>query len=453
MERLTPLPHQERMIDWCLSRKSGYIQGGTGVGKTGVLWTVAEALRSAFGGLVLVLVPNSILTQFAEDSKHWLTGIERPLVLEGCVKINDRAAFFRDPDMGCIVLLSHESLQFKAVADALKQLKFTAVLVDEATRFRHGNTNRTRALLAISKRAKRFFLASGTPVVKNPLDIWLPMKMIDPKWCGITNKDLFVQEFCVTEEGYGGRPIPVDVRPEKKALLDSLLDRHRITCRLSDVRELPERLVSVRRVELSAEQRKVYNELKDTLALELKRTTDEAFNLEVQTYVARMLRLTEIAAGFARNIDGEVAYLKSSKTDELVELLQDPTPTIVWTWWRPEQLLVGSALTKAGIPWTNDPQEFHHGRGQVLLMQMAKGGFGLNILRAERMVYHSLCWDLETFLQSMERNNRLNTEHERLYVVHLIAAGTIDEKIHARLTDKAKMAGKLSRVDALSLLQ
>jgi SNF2 family DNA or RNA helicase len=453
MERLTPLPHQERMIDWCLSRKSGYIQGGTGVGKTGVLWTVAEALRSAFGGLVLVLVPNSILSQFVEDSGRWLIGMERPLVLGGCIKINDRASFFRDRDMGGIVLLSHESLQFKAVADALKKLSFTAVLVDEATRFRHGNTNRTRALLAISKRAKRFFLASGTPVVKNPLDIWLPMKMIDPKWCGITNKDLFVQEFCVTEEGYGGRPIPVDVRPEKKALLDSLLDRHRITCSLSDVRELPERLVSVRRVELSAEQRRAYNELKDTLALELKRTTDEAFSLEVQTYVARMLRLTEIAAGFARNIDGKVAYLKSSKTDELVELLQDSTPTIVWTWWRPEQLLVGSALKKADIPWTNDPQEFHHGRGQVLLMQMAKGGFGLNVLRAERMVYHSLCWDLETFLQSMERNNRLNTEHERLYVVHLIAAGTIDEKIHARLTDKAKMAGKLSRVDALSLLQ
>jgi SNF2 family DNA or RNA helicase len=415
---------------------------------------VAEVWDVTFGGRTLILVPNSILTQFAQDSLRWLqTGtLGRLSLLSGANTIKERVAAISKWTQG-ILLLSHESLQFKAVADALKKLRFTAVLVDEATRFRHGNTNRTRALLAISKRAKRFFLASGTPVVKNPLDIWLPMKMIDPKWCGITHKDLFVQEFCVTKEGYGGRPIPVDVRPEKKALLDSLLDRHRITCSLSDVRELPERLVSVRRVELSAEQRRAYNELKDTLALELKRTTDEAFSLEVQTYVARMLRLTEIAAGFARNIDGEVAYLKSSKTDELVELLQDSTPTIVWTWWRPEQLLVGSALKKADIPWTNDPQEFHHGRGQVLLMQMAKGGFGLNVLRAERMVYHSLCWDLETFLQSMERNNRLNTEHERLYVVHLIAAGTIDEKIHARLTDKAKMAGKLSRVDALSLLQ
>ncbi len=456
--RYTALPHQIRAIDWALGRKSGYVTYGTGTGKTGVIWTLAEVFSCSSFGRVLVVVPNSILTQFTEDAARWIEpGEQRDLrVLGPELSITQRAARISRWTRG-ILLLSHEALQFRAVADALKKHDIAALLVDEATRFRNPAANRTKALTAISRRSARVFLFSGTPVVKNPTDLWSPMKMIDPNWCvvagqAVSRKELFIAEFCTTEEGFGGRPIPTGVRKDKEAALNQLLDNYRITCQLSDVRELPERAVSVRWVELSPEQRAAYQELKDTLILELRRVSDEDFRLKVDTYVARMLRLSEIAAGFARNIDGDVAELKSAKTAELIEMLQDPTPTIVFTWFRPEHALVGKALTRAGIDWTADPRAFQEGGGTVLLIQLAKGGFGLNLQRAVRTIYHSISYDLEYMLQSLDRNNRLTTEHPNLYVVYLLARGTVDERQYERLLGKATTARQLSRADALALL-
>lgn len=468
----TPLPHQERAINAILERPALYVAYGTGTGKFGIMVTAAEALYYAFGGQVLILSPNSILDQQVRDMDDWIpdTWRDSGRVLGGSLTLRDRAEALRTPFSG-ITLLSHEGMggsvlgpdeeRESPVAMALAGLRPTAVLVDEASRFRN-NSKRTNSLISLGGRTARRYMFSGTQVVKNPLDVWWPMKFINLGWCRgpdgrpITRKTDFLAQYCVMDPA-AWKPTPLpQVRPETKAELLRNLDAWRITCQLSDVRGLPERIVKVRTVPLSPEQARAYATLRDTLALEIARESAESFRTQVRTYATRMLRLLELAAGFARNADHEwVPFKTSAKTRELVELLEgDASPTVVWTLWRPEQELVCLALQRAGLRYTLSYQDFQDPNGSpILVQQIAAGGVGLNLQRASRMIYHSLSWDAELMSQSLDRNMRLSTVHPSLAVDYIVADRTLDQYVLDKLGGKADLAKTMTRTDALAMLR
>jgi SNF2 family DNA or RNA helicase len=346
-------------------------------------------------------------------------------------------------------MLSHEALSFHMIRDALKTVTWGAVFVDELGRFRRWSA-RTRTLLALKARRRVGF--TGTLVVKSPSDVWYPCRFIKPGLFGISRKEVFDAEYCILG-GYTGTE-PIDVRPDREAQLNQHLDAVRITTDLADIRTMPPRTTTVRRVDLLPRQGQVYAELRDTLRLEIERTNDASFELRVNTYVARMQRLQEIAAGFARNLDGEIEYFPCAKTNELIELLEDdPQPTIVWTWWVPEREAVEHALYKAGILHALfvGRGRFLDGETDTLVLSLAQGAHGLNLDRATRMIYHSLPWDLDIMLQSQERNFRLTTTEPK-EIVHLVTRGTVDTYVHGTVLRKGRVAQKFTRSSALAAL-
>jgi SNF2 family DNA or RNA helicase len=222
---------------------------------------------------------------------------------------------------------------------------------------------------------------------------------------------------------------------------------------------MPERSVYVHRVDLTGPQATAYHELRDTLRLTIERLTDDEFSLHVKTYVSSLQRLQEIAAGFARNTDGDVVtFASSAKTNETLSILADEpgVPTIVWTWWRPELDGVVRELSRAGYSvctLERDGRErFIAGAADVLVAQLASGGYGLNLERADRMIYHSLPWDLEIYLQSQDRNYRMTSTHAKT-IYHVLANKTVDERVRTRLNEKAGTAKALSRSEALEMLR
>lgn len=448
---LGPAPHQAYAIEQILARDKLAVFYGTGTGKSMIMAKAAELI----GGRCLFLVPNSLIEQMVEEVHRW-TDLDvesgRLTPLGGWLPIRTRAALIRQDSVWTHLILSHEALSHKPIHDALRTIEFEAIFVDESSRFRN-YSNRTKHLLGL--RAHRRYIFSGTPVVKSPSDLWYPMRFLDRDWCGLTRREIFNAEYCVLG-GYTGTE-PLRIRNDRVDQLNGILDRYRITATLSGVREMPSRTVSTRRVDLLPQQVRLYNELRDTLRLELRLADDATFSSRVSTYVARMLRLQEIAAGFARNVDGDVVYLPSAKTQELLELLEDPTPTIVWTWWVPEYEEVCRVLDQRGLRFSrlNDPggrDQFLRGDVDVLVAQIASGGFGLNLDRAVRSIYHSLSFDAELMAQSLDRNWRWTTEQDK-HVIYLLARGTIDEHVRTRLQEKAGVASTLTRSEALSMLQ
>jgi hypothetical protein len=452
-------PHQDRAIDVIMDDMFKLIEYGTGTGKTRVFVESTEALVTAGDVPILILVPNSLIEQTVEEFDKWVgwEWVEKHLMVLGSdFKIEDRRQHLKFGKFN-VYLMSHESLSYPIVREGVASRQWMAVFVDEASRFRN-YSKRTTTLQTIGRKAKSRYAFTGNLAPKNPADVWYVTNWLKPGVWGTTSRKTFITDYCILGGWQGTQPI--GIRPDRIAKFLAVMDSLRIKCDLRDLRTMPDRVMNVHRVNLDKKARSAYTQMQETLRVEIERVDESTFQSHAKTYATRLQRLQEIGAGFTRNVDGDVVALPCAKTSALIELLEDdPTlPTVLWYWWRPEMEGIAKALRLRKIPFTwfgspNAVQDFMSGKVNIFVSQLAKGGYGLNLTRAERMIYHSQPWDLDAYLQSQERNMRLTTTADRLEIIHLVTRNTVDEYVRHRLVEKADMSSKLTKSQALEMLR
>lgn len=459
LTKLVRMPHQYQALQAIASRDNVLCEYGTGTGKTLILVETCKLLVSLGDVPIILAVPNSLIEQTYDEFLVWagVSWTERNIAVLGTgVSIYQRREQLKRGRHN-VYLISHESFSYKEIREGLYYRKWAAALIDEGSRFRN-YSKRTVTLKALGSKSLSRYVFTGRLMVRTPADVFYVMNFLDPKLFGTMNREIFVREYCIMG-GYGGDQA-VGIRPEKLGQLKEIMDAHSIRCELRDIREMPERELIVYKVDMLPAQRKAYHEMRDTLSLEIERLAEPEFKSKAKTYATRLQRLQEIAAGFARNIDGDVINLPSPKTAETMNILEDTpdVPTIVWYWWIPERDRIATELKRRRIPFSifgfPDAQaQFQSGRTNVFLAQLARGGYGLNLPRALRMIYHSLPWDLDCYLQSQERNVRLNTTAKYLSIIHIVGRDTADEYVRSKLLDKAGISSLLSKSQALELLR
>lgn len=451
--------HQDRAIDACLDRESVLVEYGTGTGKTRVYVELTDAIVAAGEVPILITVPNSLIEQTFEEFQKWL-GFDwcekYLLILDGSYSIEDRRHHLRYGKYA-VYLISHEAMSYPQIREGLASRRWAAAIVDEASRFRN-YSNRTKTLATLGSRAATRYVFTGNLAPRAPSDVWYVMNFLKSALFGTRNAQTFKSTYCLMG-GFENRDV-IGLRPDKAAEFRSIMDSMRISCQLSDIRDLPERVLHVPRVTMPKVARAAYKTLQETLRLEIERVDDETFHSLVKTYATRLQRLQEITAGFARNVDGDVVGLPCAKTTAMLELLEDEpdSPTVLWYWWRPELDAITASLKKRkinhvifGQPGAVD--KFMSGETNVIVSQLAKGGYGLNLTRATRMIYHSLPWSLDIYLQSQERNMRLTTTADHLEILHLTTRDSVDEYVRHKLLARADMSRQLTKSQALELLR
>lgn len=454
------MEHQDVAIDAMLDRDSLLTEYGTGTGKSRIYIELIEALILAGEVPIIVAVPNSLIEQTVEEFTKWLGEpwvLKHLLVLDGSYSIGDRRHHLKFGRFACY-LISHEAMSYPEIREALGSRRWAAAIIDEASRFRN-YSNRTKALNTLGARAASRYAFTGNLAPRAPTDVWYVMNFLKPGLFGTRNIQTFKMNYCIMG-GFENRAA-IGIRPDKIAEFRAIMDANRISCQLSDVRsDLPDRVLHTPRVTMPKVTRAAYKELQETLRLEIERVDDETFQSHVKTYATRLQRLQEITAGFARNIDGEVVGLPCAKTTALLEMLEDEpdTPTVIWYWWRPELDTITAALKKHKISFVTfgdagAVERFMNGEVNVFVSQLAKGGYGLNLTRATRMIYHSLPWSLDIYLQSQERNMRLTTTAKNLEILHLVTRDSVDEYVRHKLLQRADVSRQLTRSQALELLK
>jgi SNF2 family DNA or RNA helicase len=454
-----PQPHQQSAIERIMDEESLLIEYGTGTGKTRIATEVATVLLANGEIPGLVIVPNSIIDQTVEEFTKW-TGerwVDRYVhALDGSLSIYQRREALKR-GRAHIYIISTESLSYGLIREGVASREWGWVIIDEASRYRN-YSKRTVTLQMIGKRAASRYALTGNLMVRAPTDVWYITNWLRPGIWGTRDLKIFKATYCIMG-GYSGTAA-IGIRPDKKDEFLEIMNSLRIQCELSDIRDMPERTLEVRKVGFGVTQRAAYEQMREELLVEIENTDEESFRSEASTYAVRLLRLQEICAGFSRNVDGEVARLASPKTEELLDLLEDSptTPTVIWYWWRPELDTIRAGLARHGFAYSvfgekGAVDRFMRGEVDIIVSQLQKGGFGLNLTRATRMIYHSLPWDLDVYSQSQERNMRLTTTADHLEIVHLVVRGSVDEYVRGRLLEKADVSATLSRSQALAILR
>jgi SNF2 family DNA or RNA helicase len=174
---------------------------------------------------------------------------------------------------------------------------------------------------------------------------------------------------------------------------------------------------------------------------------------------ARMIKLQQIASGFIVDEHGQTHQLMPPDDNPrlqalLTELDKDHVKTIVWCRFKEDIRTCAEALFWLGIKsveyhgavkpdrrqqaieeFMNDPE------CRVFLGQPKAGGTGINLSKAEKIIWYSHVFDAIDRNQASERATKVGGHHVAL--VDLNALGTIDSYILSKLTDKKNTANSV----------
>lgn len=153
--------------------------------------------------------------------------------------------------------------------------------------------------------------------------------------------------------------------------------------------------------------------------------------------------------------------VQGSKITALTELLQTilesndkENGVLVFSQFTSYLALVQQALKDANIPYlyidgsvpvkkrTELVNKFQNGDCQVFLISLKAGGLGLNLTRANYVVHMDPWWNPAIEAQATDRAHRIG-QKQHVTVYHLIASGTIEEKIQRLHERKRNLANDI----------
>ena len=217
---------------------------------------------------------------------------------------------------------------------------------------------------------------------------------------------------------------------------------------------MPDKVYQKRIVQMTAEQKRLYNSMKSIALAELNKKVCSTMNVLTQ-----MLRLHQITCGHFKADDGTTMALKNNRMSELLDVLEEcEGKVIIWSNYVQDIENIAKEIGKrfgegsfctyyggtkqkhrqASIDNFQDPDSpvrFFIGNPQP-------GGYGITLTAAKTVVYYSNSYDLEKRLQSEDRAHRIG-QTDKVNYVDIICEESVDEKIVAALRQKIDIANEI----------
>ena len=331
--------------------------------------------------------------------------------------------------------------------------------IDESTTIKNPTAKRTKNILKIGNLAKYRRILTGSPVTKSPLDLYSQCKFLDPFHLNQQSYYSFRTRYAnMIERNFGGRRVQLVGSYRNLGELTTLLDKFSYRVLKEECLDLPEKVFTKRHVQLTAEQKKVYNQLRQTALAMLDDKMMSTMNV-----ITQMMRLHQVTCGHFKADDDSVTLLDNNRVDTLLDLLEETDgKVIIWANYRQDIKNIVDTLKKrhgddstveyhGGVDPTlrqenialfqekNSPTRYFVGNTQT-------GGYGITLTAANTVIYYSNNYDLEKRLQSEDRAHRIGQTGSVTYV-DLIAEETIDEKIVKALRKKIDIANEIMGED------
>lgn len=342
----------------------------------------------------------------------------------------------------------------------LNEMRFAAVVADEAHRAKDPKSKRTRALWAIahgsSQDGARIAL-TGTPVANNPSDFWSLLHFINPEeWPSRTK---FIDRYCVTAwNAFGGVDV-VGIRPELREEFFGIVDRYFVRrTKAMVLKHLPPVVHHRLDVEMSPKQARAYKGMDKDMLAKLDSGTIVATDSLTQR-----LRREQLASAYLEVHGDDVTLCEpSSKIDALIDLLQNDIPqdesVVVFAKSRQLIDLLDARLAKVGITHgritgaENDTERdwairnFQAGMFRVVLCTYAAASEGITLTRGKHLVRIQRTDNAVEDKQAHDRVHRIGAEiHDVIDVWDIVAIGTVDEDVIDNLDGKSAMAEQITR--------
>lgn len=373
------------------------------------------------------------------------------------------------------------------IRDFLESAKFgAAAVVDESQRIKNPKITRTKFVMKLSSRTDVRRILTGTPITNSPFDAWSQFYFLDPSILDVPNYSAFKSEYAhlipvdsglmrhIRERGARFDPQLVsrnsDGTPRYKNLdkLQKLIAPYSYRVLKKDCLDLPPKVYERVFVELTKEQRRVYNTLRDQLLIEW------AGEVSTANKLTSLVRLQQIVCGYLVMEAGANPIQLFDKPESnprikaMLDVVEDAGDQsgIIWARFREDIAAIARVLRWA---YGGDSVvEYHGGIGRkdrttnlarmadrsarFFVGQQASGGTGTTITAASFCIYYSNDFSLENRLQSEDRPHRIGQTRSVTYF-DIEARETIDRKLIATYLAKKDVSDSVTGDEATEWLR
>jgi len=356
-----------------------------------------------------------------------------------------------------ILIMNVEALSTdKGVKFASKFLNSHKILmaIDESTTIKTPSAKRTKNIIGLGKFAKYRRIMTGSPVTKNPLDLYSQCEFLDPWLLDFTSYYAFRNRYAEMKTMHlRGRSIQVVDEFKNLGELSETVKTFSERILKEDCLDLPPKNWIKRHITLSNEQKKAYEQMKKAAMAVLngKVTT-------TMTVLTQLMRLHQITCGHFTADDGSTQLIPNNRITELMNILEETEgKAIIWANYQKDMTQILNNITKTYGPgsvvdyYGLTPQEDRQDnirkfqsdpKCRFLVGTPSTGGYGITLTAANTVIYYSNGYDLEKRLQSEDRAHRIGQKKNVTYI-DIICEDTVDEKIVKALRDKINIASEV----------
>lgn len=396
---------------------------------------------------VLIVAPLSILSVWEAEFAQFAAFDYALAVLTGDgVKKTDTLRHMNGTALQ-VAVVNYESAW--RMEQALAAWGPDLIVCDEGHKIKTHNISASKAMHRLGAKAGYRLLLTGTLITNKAIDVFSPYKFLNPTIFGTSFYAFRSRYFDMV--GYGNHT-PV-LKRSMEAELSARLHSIAYRAAKADCLDLPETTDVVRQVELEPAARKIYRSLVKESFAEL-----DSGEVTAPNVLTRLLRLSQLTGGFLGNDENAaVQQISSAKLSAMEDILESAVAEgqklVIIARFLPEIRAICKELDGRGLRYACITGEVQDRAAQVALFQndpdvpvfvgqIATAGLGLTLTAASTMVFYSLDYSMSNYEQAKARIHRVGQRNPCTYI-HLIAKGTVDEKVLTALRNKADLAKAL----------
>ena len=330
----------------------------------------------------------------------------------------------------------------------------TFMAIDESTTIKNPGAKRTKNIVGLGKYAKFRRIMTGSPVTKSPLDLFKQCEFLDEYLLDHSSYYTFRTRYAIMRKAhFNGRSVEIVVGYKNLGELSDKLKPFSYRVLKDDCLDLPKKTFMKRGISLSAEQDKVYKQMKQMALAQLNGKV-----ITTASALTQLMRLHQITCGHFKADDGSTQLVKNNRLNELLELLDEVEgKAVIWAHYQYDvQTIIDSIKKEYGDDSVVDyygktPNEDRQDnikkfqsdpKCRFLVGTPSTGGYGITLTAASTMIYYSNGYDLEKRQQSEARIDRIGQEKPMTYI-DIICEDTVDERIVKALRKKINIASEI----------
>lgn len=331
-----------------------------------------------------------------------------------------------------VYIINRENVEWLIARSGIP-FDFDMVVIDELSSFKSHQAKRFKSLMKVRPKVNRIVGLTGTPSSNGLMDLWAQYRLLDMgqrlgRFIGRYREDYFVPDKRNQQVIFSYKP-----KPGAEEAIYRLISDITISMKGADYLKLPELVINEVDVKLSEKEMKNLDIMKRDLI-----TTVKGEEVTAANAAALSGKLLQMANGAVYDDQGTVLHIHDRKLDALEDLIEaaNGKPVLIAYWFKHDLSRIQKRFEVEVLSTSDSIKRWNDGEIPIAAIHPASAGHGLNLQAGgSTLIWFGLTWSLELYQQTNARLWRQG-QKETVVIHHLIAKGTIDERVMQALNDK-----------------